>query len=122
MLLRNNYRKRRVPAPVAIAEAICSFGCTPSRQAWPRAEGSTHGLPGVCGAAELPRAACVTLCSCRAGEKAALRRERITAKRVARAAGRGFDLAWVNKELQDLVGQRGDMKVGGLPFLSVFTF
>ncbi len=47
-----------------------------------------------------------------AGEKAQLRRERITAKRAARAAGRGFDLAWVNKELQDLVGRRGDMKVG----------
>ncbi|GAB4821153.1 hypothetical protein N2152v2_008199 [Parachlorella kessleri] len=44
------------------------------------------------------------------GEKAQLRRERITAKRAARAAGRGFDLAWVNKELQDLVGRRGDMK------------
>lgn len=56
--------------------------------------------------------------SIRAGEKAQLRKERVTAKRAARAASRGFDLACINKELQDLVTRQGDMKVrlpvGGL--------
>lgn len=39
-----------------------------------------------------------------------MRKERIKAKRAARAAGRGFDLAWINKELQEFVDQQGDMK------------
>lgn len=43
------------------------------------------------------------------GEKARLRRERIEAKRAQRAVGRGFDLAWINKELQDFVESESDM-------------
>ena len=43
------------------------------------------------------------------GEKARLRRERIDAKRTHRAMTRGFDLAWINKELQDFVETDRDM-------------
>ena len=45
------------------------------------------------------------------GEKALLRRERIKAKRAARAASRGFDLAWVDHQLQEMVARHTDMLV-----------
>lgn len=35
----------------------------------------------------------------------------MAAKRAARAAARGFDLAWVNKQLEEFVARQGDMQV-----------
>lgn len=35
------------------------------------------------------------------------------AKRAARAAARGFDLAWVNRQLEEFVARQGDMQASG---------
>lgn len=43
------------------------------------------------------------------GEKARLRRQRIEEKRAQRALGRGFDLAWVNKQLSEFVEEAKDI-------------
>lgn len=45
------------------------------------------------------------------GEKKRLKKERMEAKRAARAAARGFDLAWVNRQLEEFVARQGDMQV-----------
>lgn len=50
--------------------------------------------------------------SCLPGEKKRLKKERMEAKRAARAASRGFDLAWVNRQLEEFVARQGDMQAG----------
>lgn len=47
------------------------------------------------------------------GEKKRLKREQMEAKRAARAASRGFDLAWINRQLEEFVARQGDMEVFG---------
>jgi len=45
------------------------------------------------------------------GEKKRLKHEKMEAKRAARAAARGFDLPWVNRQLEEFVLRQGDMQV-----------
>ncbi|KAL4436842.1 hypothetical protein ABPG75_003981 [Micractinium tetrahymenae] len=47
------------------------------------------------------------------GEKKRLKKERMEAKRAARAAARGFDLAWVNRQLEEFVARQGDLQAFG---------
>ena len=55
------------------------------------------------------------------GEKQRMKKEKMHAKRAARAATHGLDLETVNAELIHFVASRGDMKVHLVHALSVFA-
>jgi hypothetical protein len=54
---------------------------------------------------------CASLLPHPPGEKKRLKRERMQAKRAARAADRGFDLAWVNRQLEEFVARQVHLQV-----------